>query len=92
MVKTKGLPRIVEIPSTARDWELYSTMPGSTSAARRLTAALKKAGRSKLPDAEAWKILDAALDAEIEFGACDSEPLWHARKAFNALRGCIREW
>lgn len=87
MQKAKGLPRVVEIPSNAREWELYSSTPGSGAAAKRLTAATRKAGRSRLSDAEAWKALMQAFDKEVEFGACDSEPLWHAQRAFNELRG-----
>jgi hypothetical protein len=82
--------KVVSVPSTGRDWELYSTM-ACGRAARALTAALKKAlhevdkaakdgyaptedGLDRLMS----KYLDPVMSKYSEFGAYDTEPRYHA--------------
>jgi hypothetical protein len=72
-----------DIPTTARDWQLYSTMKGIGTVARTLSAKLRK-GLRRLkrraaevgPDAAAEEcraFVDAALDKYACFGASDTE-------------------
>ena len=67
--------REVSLPTTAGDWQLYTSMPGVGNAAKRLTKALKKAIREPKRE-DAAKIMDDALHVDVDFGACDSEP-WY---------------
>jgi hypothetical protein len=78
----------IHIPTSASDWELYSTMKGVGKAARGMTAALKRSFKAfpKLL-AEGYPIpqalgrasrceggFDQAMDKYAEFGASDTEP------------------
>jgi hypothetical protein len=89
-VEAEGLPRKVRIPVDAQAWELYGGMPGVEGAARALTQALRKALKAPT-HVEARKIMEAALDAHVEFGAGDSEPSHVAVSCVMEGRGCTRD-
>jgi len=88
-------PVEIEIPETARDWELYTDMRGSTNAARGMVAALKRsfAAFPKLL-AEGHQVNDAlnaaacirggiseAMERFADHEAADTEPRNHAYDA-----------
>ena len=84
MIEYKG----VKIPSTANDWELYSTMDGAEWAANDLTEAAKKAvdliADAKLSErvsvqTKALDVIGKAQEKHAGLGACDSEPCYEAR-------------
>jgi hypothetical protein len=68
--------RSFRLPRSARDWQLYTSMPGVGEAASKLTAALRAAlkveGRTR---ASVESAVHAVMVAERRFGACDTEPL-----------------
>ena len=88
--------RGIQIPDTARDWELFTSEPGAAKAAREMTAALKrsirafdklmgKSGEGIAKDlANAAAIpdgIDKVREKHVELGACDTEPRNHAHQA-----------
>jgi len=75
----------VDLPTTRDDWELYD-VPRVGTAARNLTAALKRACRAPTDD-EARAIMNRARDAAADFGACDSEPRYVAQAVLRKVRG-----
>ncbi len=87
MKKHKG----VDVPTTIREWELYSSVKGSGKAARRLTAAVITAINEaderfgSLPVAKLLgdvykKHVDPVMSEFREFGATDTEPRFHAQQ------------
>lgn len=101
-METIVLPRTgkeVRIPTTPRDWEVFSDMAGSGRAARALTAGLKKALLVVDKAAkDGFRPTEDGLDELVEKyvrpamtkwaanGASDSEPRNHA---FSALEAAI---
>ena len=80
-----------QIPCNAQAWQLYTDMRGVGLAARRLTAALKKAiSAPKRTDALA--IMDHALSADSKYGASDTEPRVVAERCLAAARGGDYSW
>lgn len=64
------------LPRSARDWQLYTRMPGVGEAAAKLTAALRaalKAEGSTRASVEA--AVHVVMVSERRFGACDTEPV-----------------
>ena len=97
--------RGVHIPSTAREWELYSDDPGAGAAANELFRASKEAidtiADGKVIDLEANVVkaerhITKVCQKHSKLGACDSEPLRHARgvvnRAVEKFTGRQREW
>lgn len=85
-MKTIQILKSYSVPSTASEWQLYSDMKGSGAAAKRLTAALKKACSSNISDAEAAAIMHQALRFDSDYGASDSEPQYVARELLREIR------
>ena len=83
----------VIIPVTGEDWQLYTCSMKCGTAARGLTAALKRAfkhfeknmGRDGKSAAEtlgdAYKLVGEAMGKYSKFGACDTEPRGVAKQA-----------
>lgn len=86
----------IQIPASARDWELYSSMAGSAKAARGMTAALKRSldyfeknmgksgegiGKDVALAADIPKGINEAMRKHSSFGALDTEPRYHAHQA-----------
>jgi hypothetical protein len=90
-MKVEGTGGVVEIPETAGGWELYSSMPGSKAAAKRLARAAAKAVCAPTRG-EAIKIMGAALDFDARFGARDTEPRGHAEVILEKGRGGDFHW
>jgi len=91
MIEWEGTEAKVEIPTTADEWELYSSMKGAGLAAYRLTSALKKALVASKRD-EAIKIMGDALDKDSDYGASDTEPRAIAESCLTAGRGGDYAW
>jgi hypothetical protein len=85
-MKTIRVLKSYNVPSTAREWQLYSDMKGAGGAAKRLTAALKKACSPNISDAEASAIMNRAMNLDDAYGAGDSEPSYIARDLLRAIR------
>jgi hypothetical protein len=81
----------VTLPSGARGWQLYSTMQGSGLAASRLTKAMEKALTAPSRE-DAIKIMRAALRADADYGACDTEPRCVAEHLLTKGRGTSFGW
>ena len=84
----------IEIPSTGRDWELFTSSMTCVEAARELTSALKKAMRHyekhrSIP--KAWDIVDQARDKHWEVGAADTEPRVIGQAALRLFAGRFAE-
>jgi hypothetical protein len=93
MQKFKG----IEIPQSARDWELYSSKKGSADAAKALTTRLKGTlcvasdlfrTRGVTEKNVATLLAEAVkmtgfyeLMCSVGFGASDTEPRYHAGQA-----------
>ena len=100
MIKYKGRYAESDIPSTADEWELFTSTMSCGHAARALTAALKRAlktfeqvapkeGPLKASRA-AYSIWEGVSEKYANFGSMDTEPRWHARDAirrFGAVCG-----
>jgi hypothetical protein len=86
----------IQIPETARDWELFTSMSGSAKAARELTGALKrtlnafddlmgKSGEGIAKDlanaAASPDCINDAMAKHRKLGAQDTEPRYHAHQA-----------
>jgi len=82
----------LDIPSTPRDWELYSRMPKSVEAASELTQALKSAF-SEI-NTTPWtgtytsmvKYMYPVMKKYSECGACDTEPRCQAEYYLDEYR------
>lgn len=90
-MKTVKIPAKVSVPvpNTADEWELYGSMKCGP-ASRALTAALKKSLQAfaKDPSIGQYAALGPWYDAAnkyADFGAGDSEPVYHAQKAMQRL-------
>jgi hypothetical protein len=81
----------IKIPTTAGDWELYSTMPGVGKAARAMTTAIKKAIRefkARIGQKDVPHLLGDVYEKHVSpvmskyssFGAWDTEPRYHAKQ------------
>jgi len=81
----QGKAAAVSIPVDAKAWELFD-LPGAENAAKRLTAALRRAINAET-QAEAIEIMEEALDADEDFGAADSEPRAEAKHCLKIARG-----
>lgn len=74
----------VKIPSTGNDWQLYTSSMGCSTAARKLTGAMKRALRSfdtnvgnMGPSKAAHKAFDIWYETALElreYGSADTEP------------------
>jgi len=81
----------VRVPQTADEWELYTSSMKCGSAARALTAALKKSMRlyakdSTLYISDALEPFYVAARKWSKYGADDSEPHYHARDVMRRLQ------
>ncbi len=79
----------VTVPTTGDEWELYGSMKCGP-AARALTAALKKSLQAFANDPSigqyaALKPWYDAANKYADFGAGDSEPVYHAQNAMRRL-------
>lgn len=85
----------VNIPSTARDWELYSSMVESSEAAYELTKALKAAFLeiNTTPWTKVYNSMKSHLYPVMEqyskCGAWDSEPRYQAENALEQYRQAL---
>ncbi len=71
-MKTKSKP----LPCSARDWQIYTNMPGVGAAAAKLSTALRTALKAEGATRESVRSAVVAVMAEERsFGACDSEPV-----------------
>jgi hypothetical protein len=81
--------RGIKVPVTARDWQIYGSVPGSAGAARDLTKALKKAfnefdrtlaggGTVKGALANAARVIKPVMSKHGKYGATDTEPRYVA--------------
>ena len=87
----EGPEGTTRIPLTANEWDLYSDMKGANLAARRLTAAMKKAidaPKRKI----AIEIMSKALEADSKYGAADTEPRGIAERCLSQARGGDYSW
>jgi hypothetical protein len=93
--------KVVRIPTTGQDWELYTSTMACGRAARALTAALKKALREvdkaaklglKPTEGGLERVMDKFLSPVMSkyaaFGAYDTEPRSHA---FSALDRAVKD-
>ena len=67
---------IDEIDLTARDWQLYSSMPESEEAANALNTTLKDFLAAGSDRRTVEKAMMQTMRKFSHTGACDSEPLW----------------
>ena len=84
----------IEIPTTGRDWELFTSMP-CAEPARKLTAALKKAMRHYEKHrcfCKAWDIVDQVRDQYGETGAGDTEPRVVGQAALYEFAEATTRW
>ena len=72
--------KMIFIDMSADEWELFSDMPGADSVARELSINLQTLlNESGLTPGDIEHRMEALMDKWSEFGAADSEPLWHMR-------------
>lgn len=75
---------IPNIPSNANEWELYSSMDGAELVADDLSSCLKKQCRKVLLGEssveEAFDVVGKLMMTYVDFGARDSEPMYHAER------------
>lgn len=88
-VKFSG--KTISIPTSANEWELYSSMKGAGLAASRLTRALEKALNASSRE-QAIKIMSEALSKNSKYGASDSEPRNNAEHYLSKGRGGNFAW
>lgn len=81
----------LNLPTTAEEWELYSSKKGAANAARGMTAALKKAIQAPTKD-KAREIMRGAMNKFAEFGASDTEPRMCAERYLGKGRQENWEW
>lgn len=101
MKRLKILNRTVEVPETASEWELYSSMQGVEVVAKAMTEALKdmltevltklEEGYQPSPagyDRLMQRYMYPVAEKYSKFGASDSEPCYHALLAVQkAVKG-----
>jgi hypothetical protein len=77
------------MPRTARDWELYSDMPGAERAAGKLSGALRKLIRTATPEDLPlfWNEFSATLNEFGDLGAADTEPRNVALRVLDTVYG-----
>lgn len=103
-MKTHTTPagKEIALPSTADDFELYSSMPGSETAATELYTALAAIADEIEPFAvqgyaptpkKIRELFDAriepVLDRHVDVGAGDSEPAHNCRTALDRIASII---
>lgn len=76
----------VKVPTSAEGWQLYTTMRGASLAASRLTKAMEKALTAPSNE-DAVNIMRAALRADRNYGATDTEPRYVAEVLLLKGRG-----
>ena len=85
----------INIPTTAKDWELFTVSMDCTAAADALTAALKEAiadiseGLSSVDDVMR-RYMHPVMRKYRAFGAADSEPLYIAESTLEAVERTTR--
>lgn len=82
--------RTVTIPSTARDWQLYTTMKGVGAAAKALTDTLTTALRLGESRVDIENAMIEVMRKYEDFGADDTEPRWVLANTLNAILGTKR--
>ncbi len=90
-MKVQGTGGWVEIPETAKSWQLYSCEFGVNLAAKRLARAASDAVRAPTRD-EAIRIMYEALRRESKYGALDTEPRRFAEVLLEKGRGGDFSW
>lgn len=85
----------INIPTTAKDWELYTVSMDCTAAAEALTAALKEAiadiseGLNSVDDVM-HRYMYPVMDKYDDFGAADTEPRHIAESTLTAVARATR--
>lgn len=84
-----NVARVIRVPSSADDWELFTASMPCNKAANALTAALCKAlafvGKGMSVDEAMHKYMDPVMDKYADCGAADSEPRYHAVSCLSRL-------
>lgn len=80
----------VNVPDTARDWELYN-LPGAGRAAKSLAAAVRKVFRDKTASDNLYQSVKThvfpVMSKYADLGAYDTEPMWVLRSTLAKVYG-----
>jgi hypothetical protein len=79
--------RTVSLDYDANRWELYADKPGAEAAAKAINAAFCAAVAANDSFAGALRAMDLVMVQYRDFGASDSEPLYHLEKLLEDVYG-----
>jgi hypothetical protein len=84
------IKKTVEINLSADEWELYTVSMDCTEAAAELNKAMTEAINTSDTAAEAYRKSEGTFSKLANFGASDSEPLYHMNSILHKVYG--DEW